>query len=115
MADNPTTPEGGDVIRDQDKIMLVLAYFGIFSLIPYLTVKDSEYVRWHAKQGLVLCGASFAWGIVGFLLNFIPFLGWCLYFCGFIGIMVVAVMGIVKAFEPKRWKIPVISGLAEKF
>ena len=45
---------GGDTVREQDKVQLILAYLGILSLIPMLTVKDSEFVKWHAKQGLVL-------------------------------------------------------------
>lgn len=121
MADNydpaAPTPEspGADVIREQDKIMLVLAYVGIFCLFPLLTVKDSEYVKWHAKQGLALMIVWFAWAIVGGILNFIPVAGWCLYGLGHLGLLVVAAMAIVKSFGPERWKIPVVSALAEKF
>ena len=45
---------------DEDKIHLLLAYFGIFALIPFLMFKDKrsdpqkEYVYWHARQGLAL-------------------------------------------------------------
>jgi uncharacterized membrane protein len=66
---------GGNSVREQDKIMLVLAYLGILALIPFLTVKDSEYVKWHAKQGLVLGVASFVFFILLVPMQLIPILG----------------------------------------
>jgi fumarate reductase subunit D len=106
---------GGDIVRDQDKIMLVLAYLGIFCLIPLLTVKDSEYVKWHAKQGLALLLCWVGWVIAGFILGFIPFLGWLLTCLGHLGFLVLMIVAIVRAFEPTRWKIPLVSSLAERF
>lgn len=117
MPEAPTspTPEGpatsGDVIREQDKIMLVLAYLGIFSLIPLLTVKDSEYVKWHAKQGLALLICWF----VGCLFYIIPIIGWVIGCFVNLAFLILMVMAIVKAFGPQRWKIPVVSAIAEKF
>ena len=67
---NPIQSVGGkETVRDQDKVMLILSYLGLLSLIPLLTVKDSDYVKFHAKQGLVL----FGFGVVTSLLNVIPF------------------------------------------
>lgn len=98
------TPE---TIREQDKIMLVLSYLGIFSLIPLLTVKDSDYVKWHAKNGLAL----FIAGLVAItLLGWIPFVG-C---AAGTGMMVLWVMGMVKALAGVRWRIPLVTDLAEK-
>ncbi|MGC4113488.1 MAG: hypothetical protein QM765_02225 [Myxococcales bacterium] len=114
MSESPApAPEStsGDVVREQDKIMLVLAYLGIFCLFPLLTVKDSEYVKWHAKQGLALAIVEIVLGFV----NILPGIGQCIYAILFIGFLVVSVMGIMKAFAPMRWKIPVVSMIAEKF
>jgi fumarate reductase subunit D len=116
MADNPlqTMPQSSapaDVVRDQDKIMLVLAYLGILALIPMLTVKDSEYVKWHAKQGLALAIVAFG-GIL--VLGFIPvinILAGCVLPLGYLALVIFA---IVQAFKPVRWKIPGVSSLAEK-
>jgi uncharacterized membrane protein len=131
MAETPATPAappaaaGGDVVREQDKIQLVLAYLGILSLIPLLTVKDSEYVKWHAKQGLALCIVSFVVsvciGILGAIIVAILHSGiigtlFSLLNCVVVlAILVAMVMGIVKAFKPERWRIPVVCMLADKF
>lgn len=123
MADTPVNPPveapaGGDVVRDQDKIMLVLAYLGIFALIPLLTVKDSDYVRWHAKQGLALLAVWFGVAVAVSILAFVPFVGVIMGVLGcfvHLGFLALSIMGIVKAFEPRRWQIPVVSMIAAKF
>lgn len=102
---------GTDTVRDQDKIMLVLAYLGIFALIPLLTVKDSDFVKWHAKQGLVL-------GVGGFIVMSILGMLGPLAFANCAlgpGIFVLVVVGIIKAMAGQRWRIPLVADLADKF
>ncbi len=106
---------GNDAVRDQDKIMLVLAYFGLFSLIPLLTVKDSDYVKWHAKQGLVLFFAFIVAGVAAAVIGMIPVIGWiisgCLYPLAALGL---SIMAIMKALKGERWRLPVVADLADK-
>ncbi|MFZ5440151.1 MAG: DUF4870 domain-containing protein [Myxococcota bacterium] len=102
---------GGDTVREQDKIMLVLAYFGLLALIPFLTVKDSDFVKYHAKQGLVLFGAM----VIVAILNIIPVIGTIIYCLGFVAYLVVSIMGIMKALKGERWQIPVVTDIAAKF
>jgi uncharacterized membrane protein len=103
---------GGNTVREQDKIMLVLAYLGIFALIPLLTVKDSEFVKWHAKQGLVM---GIAISVLSIVINFIPIIGQILWCVMFVGYLVAVVMGITKSLKGERWPIPVVADLANKF
>ena len=102
---------GGDTVREQDKIMLVLAYVGLLSLIPFITVKDSEFLKWHAKQGLVLFGLFIAFSLI----NAIPILGTLIYCVGFLGYLGVSILAIVKALKGERWNLPLVSDLASKF
>jgi uncharacterized membrane protein len=103
---------GSEPVREQDKIMLVLAYLGILCLVPLLTVKDSPAVQWHAKQGLVLNIGGF---VALFVLGFVPVLGTVVSCLGFVSILVVDVLAITKALRGERWRIPVVADLAEKF
>ena len=102
-----------ETVREQDKIHLVLAYLGILALIPLLTVKDSEYVKWHAKNGLVL---GVGGGLIATIITVvIPFLGQiCLGPVLFLGIFVIDIMAMVKALRGERWRIPFITDLSEK-
>ena len=101
-----------EAVREQDKIMLVLAYLSILALIPLLTVKDSPYVKWHAKNGLVLGIGAFA---VALVTGMIPFLGCVVVPLLTVGVLVLTIMGIIKALNGERWRIPLVSDLAEKF
>ena len=85
---------GADVIREQDKIMLILAY--LFPIVPFLTVKDSEYVTWHARQGLVnwILSILISATCIGAI--------FCLYVC---------IKGIIEALKPNRWEAPLVSNI----
>lgn len=102
---------GGESVREQDKIQLVLAYLGCLCLIPLLTVKDSEFVKWHAKQGLVL---NIGGGIALTILGMIPIVGLVTCLLG-PALLVVDIMAIMKALKGERWRIPVVVDLADKF
>ncbi len=102
---------GAEQVRDQDKIHLVLSYLGILALIPMLTVKDSPFVSYHAKQGLVLNAIGF---IALTILSVIPLVN--LVTCVlWPALLVVDVMAIMKALKGERWNIPVVTDLASKF
>jgi uncharacterized membrane protein len=101
---------GAETVREQDKIQLVLAYFGILALIPFLTVKDSPFVQYHAKQGLVLGIGGF---VVMTVLGFIPLVGFVNCLLG-PAVLVLCILGIVKALKGERWQIPVVSDIAAK-
>jgi uncharacterized membrane protein len=101
------------VVRDQDKIMLVLSYLGVLALIPLLSVKDSDFVRWHAMNGLTLAIAGLLIIVVmNFLLPVVGCFLWPLETIAFIGLTVLA---IAKALRGERWRIPVVTDIAEKF
>lgn len=100
-----------EAVREQDKIMLILAYAPcLLCLIPLLTVKDSEYVVWHAKQGLVLTvGGGVGVAIIG-LIPIVNFFACVLA----AGLFVVCLIAILKALKGERWKLPIVSDLASK-
>jgi len=108
-----TASPSGDVVREQDKIMLVFAYLGVLSLIPLLTVKDSDFVRWHAKNGLALGLAALV--VIGATLLLLPVLGCFFAPLEAIAFVVVAVMAISKALRGERWRIPAVTDISEKF
>ncbi len=94
--------------------MIILAYLGPFSLIPFLAEKDDPDIQWHAKHGLVLFGVDV---IIGFLLGvasascigcfIVPFV--------FLIIMAVHIICMVKGVNGERFLIPGLSEFADKF
>ena len=99
-------------------IFLVLSYLGILFLIPLLAKKDDAEVQWHAKNGMVLVFAEVAGVIVRIALGYagvglgcLSGVVGCLIWCVFLAISVIC---IVKAVSGQRFRIPVMTDLAEK-
>ena len=108
------TPDPADV--EKNKVTGVLSYLWILWLVPLLAAKDSAFAKYHCNQGLVLFIVSIAAWIVNFILDmilvFIPVLGWILmillHFGLIIGILVLAIMGIINAVNGVCKPLPLI-------
>ena len=88
---------------EQNKTMAGLAYIIFF--LPLLVCPDSQYGRFHANQGLLLLLLSFAGSII---LTIIPIIGWLLLPIFGLGILILAVMGLVNGFGGKAKELPLI-------
>ncbi len=91
-------------VSAEEKVWGAIAYIWILSLVALAARKNNDFVRFHANQGLLLFVASI-------IFWFIPILGWLLNLL--IGVM--AIVGIVKALQGKKWELPVAADLADKF
>ena len=104
---------GGQGAGLQNNIAGALAYLWITAIVflllePY---NRDKFVRFHSFQALFLGIASIAGQIV---LALIPILGWALMPLWSLLILVLAVIGAVKAYQNQTWHIPVIGPFAEK-
>ena len=87
--------------------------------IPLLAKKEDPELQWHAKNGTALFIAEMIWFAIEIVLGFIriPFLGcgiWtigCVVWLGFLGLSVYC---IIQAIGGKRFRIPIITDMAEK-
>lgn len=107
---------------EQNKVMAILAYFGILVLVPILAAKDSKFARFHSNQGLILCIAMFAWIIADTVqtavLRAILWRGlglWDIYsLCGtilnlvYILFTVLAIIGIINVVNGRAKELPFI-------
>ncbi len=115
----PPPPPGTPPANSDRSLMIILSYLGILALVPLLTKKDDPDVQWHAKNGLVL-------GVAWFVLWFVFFVaGWMLPWgiqaaLGTIGcvlavaFLAVDIIALVKAINGERFRIPVVTDIAEK-
>ncbi len=102
--------------------MIVLAYLWPLAFIPLLLEKQDADVQWHAKHGLVLMIAEliaiFAYVTFTSMISLAAFgfgcvLGLLLVF-GFVGILVLHVVAILKGINGERLLIPGISDYANR-
>jgi uncharacterized membrane protein len=99
-------------------IMIVLAYLWILALVPLLTEKEDQEVRWHAKHGVVLMVAEIAIWIVLMILMAMPLLGLLLLAVSplvSLLFVVLHVVCIIKGLNGQRFTIPFVSQYADKF
>ena len=97
-----------------------MAFLGIFLtwlgfLIVFLTNKEDHYAMHYAKQGLVLGISWIALSVVGFILAFVPIIGWLLSTILWIGLFVAWIIGIVYSLSGEEKDIPIIGKIARKF
>jgi uncharacterized membrane protein len=82
--------------------MAALSYVWILSVVMLIIKKDDEFVKFHARQGLILFIASFV--------GVIPFIGWFIWLI----VVVLDIVGFIKALSGERYKVPVVGDIAEK-
>jgi uncharacterized membrane protein len=108
-------------IGDQDRILLVFAYLGPLALFA-LVAGRKEFVKWHAKQGVLLSSFVAALWIVarGIYLLLRPKL-WPLFSALFgaaaamtaLGLLLLVFLCLVRALEGERFKVPLLGDLAD--
>lgn len=110
-------------LSDQDRLLLVFGYLGPLALFS-LVASRREFVKWHAKQGLVLSAVLAA---VYFVLKGIELLLerllWKLladlFWIGAalvgLGVALLLLLCIVRALEGERFKVPLIGELVDYF
>jgi uncharacterized membrane protein len=89
----------------------------ITGLIFFLVEKENEFVRFHAKQSIVVFGAFSVISILLFILGLIPYIGLLFFVLNvLVGILslVLWVMLMIKAYHGERYKLPWAGDFAEK-
>lgn len=97
--------------KSQKNILAIISYIGILCLVPILMKEKDEFVKFHAKQGLVLFIAE----VATLLISWIPILGWFIGFILWIIWVVLSLIGIINAVGGKQVPLPVIGKFAKKF
>ena len=98
-------------------IAAALTYIPIVAIVFLVIEKGSRLVKFHAIQSL---GLLVAWMVVWFalgILGMVPVLGWAtllLWPIVAIGMFVVWLVALLKAFKFEYWKLPVIGDIAER-
>lgn len=96
--------------QSQVNIMALISYIGILCLIPILTKTQDEFVKFHAKQGLVLLVGELAIMI----LSWIPFFVFLLPIWWLInlGWLVLSILGIVNVVKNEKKELPLVGKFA---
>ena len=94
--------------------MAALSYVFVLCFVPLLLAKDSVFVQFHAKQGLVLFIVEVVVMILASILVFIPILGWMANLIMYAFVVIMSIVGFVRALQGKKWEMPLLGSYAKK-
>lgn len=95
----PKVSEADDI--KENKYWALLSYLGVLVVIPLIAKKESKFVQFHVKQGLVI--------LVGWIIAWLPFGQIISLFA-----LIFSIVGIVNVLSSEMKKMPIIGELAEK-
>ncbi len=87
-----------------NKILSLYCYLGILMVIPLVAKPGSDFIKFHANQGLVLLTFDICLAI----LCIIPILGWIAAAVGYIFSFVCIIIGIVNSCSGRATELPFI-------
>ncbi|USN53640.1 MAG: hypothetical protein H6760_00500 [Candidatus Nomurabacteria bacterium] len=88
--------------NNDDRLLALASYVWILSVLILLLKKDSDFVRFHARQGFVLF-------IISVICSILAIFWWVNLI-----VAVMALIGMYKAYQGEKWKMPLVGMLAEK-
>lgn len=96
-------------VSEKKMLIGVLSYISILVVAAYLMGKDDPSTHFHIKQGVVLFVIEIATWVI---LTMIPFLFPILALVH-IGLVVLAIIGIINALRTKEKELPLVGGFAK--
>lgn len=117
----PPAPETGVPGPDSDtsKILAVLGYLtGVAALVAILMepYKDEKWLRLHAVQalGLYVLGVAVQTGMF-IVAAILPFIGASIVWLAGVAVFVLALLGMIKAWQGEYYQMPVVYDLVKQF
>jgi len=115
---------------EEGKGLAWLSYLGILFLVPLFSQRQNPFTMFHVRQGIVLMGVWIVGIILGILqiiihiivsMIDIPYASCCVdvglglvQLAIYILALILSIIGIVKSLSGELWKLPMLSGIAEK-
>ena len=104
------------VLTDRERWYGALSYVFFLCFLGFLKGRESDFVRFHARQGFLLfvaeCVCLAAVIVIDRTIGRLPFLGLLLVIVlqivVYLGALFLSVVGFVKALFGERWTMPVL-------
>jgi uncharacterized membrane protein len=97
-----------DADASENRVLAFLCYLGVLLVIPYFVKPDSQFIRYHCNQGLVL----FLFSILLGACSWIPVIGWAVRSLGSIFALYCLIKGLVNVSRGKRSPLPIIGEIS---
>lgn len=108
----PASPAG------EDRTVAILSYLTIIGFIVAIVLhgnKKTALGSFHLRQTLGMIVTGLACGVGGFILAFIPFVGWMMLPLVWLGFLVLWLMGLIAAASGQLKPVPVLGEHFQKW
>ena len=97
----------------EENLAGLICYAGAFitGIIFFVLEAENKFVRFHAMQSTLVFLPAIIFTIV---ISIIPYVGWILGWLFAVLILVLWIILMLKAYEGKKFKLPVVGDIAEK-
>jgi len=115
---NPSDTPPPAAPATEDRTVAILSYLTIIGFIVALVMhsnKKTALGSFHLRQCLGLIITAIALSVAGMILAFIPFIGWLAVLAGWLGFMVLWVMGLIAAASGEQKPVPVLGANYQKW
>ncbi|AIJ04996.1 hypothetical protein JH146_0145 [Methanocaldococcus bathoardescens] len=86
--------------------------FWVSGLIFLLLEKEDDFIRFHAIQSFI---TFLSLNLVAMVISAIPIIGWIASALINIAIVVLWIVGMIKAYNGEKYKFPIFGDIAEKY
>lgn len=112
VSEEPVAADKGMSDDDQIKLVSALAYFGFLFFLPMVMFPKSKFAMFHANQGLLLLIAGLIMTVASPIIIVVTLgLGAFLMPLISLGMLILAIMGGVRAYQGEMKTLPIIGGL----
>lgn len=86
------------------RMLAVMSYLGVLSLVPLVMNREDPYVQFHARQGVVL----WMWEVLAIYTLLVPAVGSFFFRFSSVACLILSVMGVLSVLLGRAWKFPII-------
>ena len=112
------TPPPPAPASTEDRTVAILAYITIIGFIIAIVLHSSKKTQlgaFHLRQVLGLFVTGVGFGLCAIILAFIPILGWLAIMVGWLGMLVMVIMGLIGAATGQQKPVPVLGEHYQKW
>ena len=112
----PTAPAA--LSASEDKTVAILSYITLIGFIVAIVIHSNKKTKlgaFHLRQTLGLIISGIVFGVVAFVLAFIPILGWLAIVAIWLGFFVLWLLGLIGAATGQLKPVPVLGASYQKW
>lgn len=92
------------------KVMAAMSYLGILCLVPLIMNRQDPYVRFHARQGVILWMIE----VLAIYTLLLPAFGKIFFKFASFTCVILSIIGLVAVLLGRAWKFPYVGDWAER-